>query len=70
MLRRVLPQLAAAVADSSSESFRYQDEIGLSLARGRWQEWPREQAAAVREFLRAFWARSLVAAGVLRLAPR
>ncbi|MFJ6135288.1 hypothetical protein [Kitasatospora sp. NPDC092286] len=60
VLRRVLPQLAAAVADSSSESFRYQDEIGLSLARGRWQEWPREQAAAVREFLRAFWAHSLV----------
>ncbi|MFF2543040.1 hypothetical protein ACFVUY_10820 [Kitasatospora sp. NPDC058063] len=60
VLRRVLPQLACAVVDSRSESFRYQDEIGLSLARGRWQEWPREQAAAVREFLHAFWAHSLV----------
>ncbi|MFF2744078.1 hypothetical protein ACFVVA_00895 [Kitasatospora sp. NPDC058048] len=60
VLRRVLPQLACAVVDSRSESFRYQDEIGLSLARGRWQEWPREQAAAVREFLHAFWAYSLV----------
>ncbi|MEU3559445.1 hypothetical protein [Kitasatospora sp. NPDC006786] len=60
VLRRVLPQLARAVVDSRSESSRYQDEIGLSLARGRWQEWPREQAAAVREFLHAFWAHSLV----------
>ncbi|MGW7449180.1 hypothetical protein [Kitasatospora sp. NPDC054795] len=60
VLRRVLPQLACAVVDSRSESSRYQDEIGLSLARGRWQEWPREQAAAVREFLHAFWAHGLV----------
>ncbi|MEW1910343.1 hypothetical protein AB0442_18105 [Kitasatospora sp. NPDC085895] len=60
VLRRVLPQLAAAVVDCRSESFRYRDEIGLSFARGRWQEWPREQASAVREFLHAFWAYSLV----------
>jgi len=60
VLRRILPQLADAVVDSGSESFQYQDEIGVSLARGHWQEWPHEQAAAVREFLHAFWANSLV----------
>ncbi|MFF3595486.1 hypothetical protein [Kitasatospora indigofera] len=60
VLRRILPQLAGAVIDSRSESFRYRDEIGVSLARGRWQQWPHEQAAAVREFLLAFWAYSLV----------
>ncbi|WP_042381116.1 hypothetical protein [Streptacidiphilus melanogenes] len=61
VLRRILPQLAGAVVDSTSESFPYWDEIGVSLARGHWQEWPAEQAAAVREFLRAFWAHGLVA---------
>ncbi|MFF2149023.1 hypothetical protein [Kitasatospora sp. NPDC058190] len=60
VLRRILPQLACAVVDSRSESFKYRDEIGVSLARGRWQEWPREQAAAVWEFLHAIWAHSLV----------
>ncbi|MFJ9846466.1 hypothetical protein ACIRYZ_39730 [Kitasatospora sp. NPDC101155] len=60
VLRRILPQLAGALVDSRSQSFRYRDEIGVSLARGHWQEWPREQAAAVREFLHAFWARTLV----------
>ncbi|CAM5667891.1 hypothetical protein BOQ63_000185 (plasmid) [Streptomyces viridifaciens] len=60
VLRRILPQLACAVVDSRSESFGYRDEIGVSLARGRWQEWPREQAAAVREFLHAIWVHSLV----------
>ncbi|MGV9269139.1 hypothetical protein ACWDRR_31245 [Kitasatospora sp. NPDC003701] len=63
VLRRVLPQLAVAVVDSRTESFRYQDEIGLSLARGRWQDWPREQAAAVQEFLHAFWVNSLLTPG-------
>ena len=61
VLRRILPQLAVAVVDSRSESFEYQAEIGRSLARGHWREWPPGQAGAVWEFLHAFWARSLVA---------
>ncbi|WP_042369890.1 hypothetical protein [Streptacidiphilus neutrinimicus] len=60
VLRRILPQLARAVVESPGESFPYWDEIGVFLSRGRWQDWPREQAAVVREFLLAFWARSLV----------
>ncbi|MFB7667750.1 hypothetical protein ACFC1R_28130 [Kitasatospora sp. NPDC056138] len=42
------------------DSFQYRDEIGVSLALGRWQTRPREQAAAVREFLHALRAYSLV----------
>ncbi|MFE7529140.1 hypothetical protein ACFU7Y_25980 [Kitasatospora sp. NPDC057542] len=60
VLRRILPPLACAVVDSRSESFGYRDEIGVSLAHGRWQEWAEEQATAVREFLHAFRAHSLV----------
>ncbi len=63
VLRRILPQLAGALVDCRSESFGYRDDIGASLARGNWQEWPREQAAAVREFLHAFWAHSLLTTG-------
>ncbi|MEU9126996.1 hypothetical protein AB0D08_02575 [Kitasatospora sp. NPDC048540] len=61
VLRRILPQLATALADPGSESFRYRAEIGLSLHRGDWQGWPPQQAATVREFLHAFWALGLVA---------
>ncbi|MFF7457004.1 hypothetical protein [Kitasatospora sp. NPDC008115] len=60
VLRRILPQLAGTLVDSRSESFRHRDEIGGSLARGRWQEWPPQQAAAVHEFLHAFWAYGLL----------
>ncbi|MFE7561472.1 hypothetical protein [Kitasatospora sp. NPDC057500] len=60
VLRRILPQLAGALVDGRSESFRHRDGIGESLARGRWQEWPLHQAAAVREFLHAFWAYGLL----------
>lgn len=60
VLRRILPQLAMDLADSRSESFRFQDDIGLSFARAHLPEWPSEQLAAVREFMDAFWIRSLL----------
>lgn len=60
VLRRVLPQLAPDLADRESESFRSMDDIGLAFARARWSEWPPQQVAAVREFMDAFWIRSLV----------
>lgn len=59
VLRRVLPQLASDLADRESESFRCMDDIGLAFARARWSEWPPQQVAAVREFMDAFWIRSL-----------
>ncbi|MEU5779363.1 hypothetical protein ABZ819_39505 [Streptomyces venezuelae] len=34
-------------------------EVGHFLANGAWQEWPAEQAAAVGEFLRAWWTWTL-----------
>ncbi|MEU8515265.1 hypothetical protein AB0C76_27370 [Kitasatospora sp. NPDC048722] len=70
VLRRILPQLAGAVVDSRSESSRYQYEIGTMLARADWQAWPPEQAAAVREFLHAFWAHTLVTPDPAAYAPR
>ncbi|MFF5972354.1 hypothetical protein ACFY7C_12630 [Streptomyces sp. NPDC012769] len=59
VLRRVLPQWARALVDGG-ESVRGLDEAGRSLARGGWRRWPVEQAAAVGEFLDAWWAWSLV----------
>jgi hypothetical protein len=61
VLRRILPQLAVSlIADGRGAAFRL-DEIGVVLSRGRWQEWPAAQAAAVEEFLHAWWAQSLTA---------
>jgi hypothetical protein len=59
VLRRVLPQLAAAIVNGRAETCSGLDEVGRSLARGEWQRWPADQAAAVREFLGACWAHSL-----------
>lgn len=60
VLRRILPQFAFALAGGRIESWCGAEEIGRCLARGRWQDWPAEQAASVGEFLRAWWACSLV----------
>ncbi|MFF8015823.1 hypothetical protein [Streptomyces sp. NPDC007929] len=60
VLRRVLPQFAGVlVAGRADPMFGQLQEAGYSLARGRWQQWPAEQAGAVREFLDAWWAQSL-----------
>ena len=53
VLRRVLPQFAAALVAGTVDQVT---EAGLAIRRGRWQEWPAPQAAAVREFLDAWWA--------------
>ncbi|AUG76015.1 hypothetical protein CFP65_1100 [Kitasatospora sp. MMS16-BH015] len=60
VIRRVLPQLAEALTDRGSESYRYGREIGAALARADWPQWPAQQAAAVREFLHAYWIHALL----------
>ncbi len=59
VLRRILPQFAAALVAGRVEPLFGLEEAGTSFARGRWQEWPDRQAGAVREFLHAWWVQSL-----------
>jgi hypothetical protein len=59
VLRRILPQFATALVSGHVEPLFGMEEVGLFFARGRWQQWPAEQAAAVREFLQAWWVHSL-----------
>lgn len=59
VLRRILPQLATALVDGLVEPLFGMAEVGRSFARGQWQRWPAGQAAAVREFLHAWWANTL-----------
>ncbi|MEV6330143.1 hypothetical protein [Streptomyces sp. NPDC051909] len=60
VLRRILPQFASALVGGLVEPYFDGEDIGRSFARGHWQQWPAEQAAAVEEFLRAWWACALV----------
>ncbi|MFI0715925.1 hypothetical protein ACH4SK_35980 [Streptomyces inhibens] len=63
VLRRILPQFAAALVSGRIKTTVFgMAEVGRSFARGHWQRWPAEQAAAVREFLHAWWAHSLTCA--------
>ncbi|MER5208236.1 hypothetical protein [Streptomyces sp. NPDC002825] len=59
VLRRILPQLASTLVHGLTRPVSGMERVGLAFALGRWQEWPAEQAAAVEEFLRAWWAHTL-----------
>lgn len=59
VLRRILPQFATALTDGLVEPLFGMEEAGLTFHRAGWQQWPAEQAAAVSEFLHAWWARTL-----------
>ncbi|MEV6791714.1 hypothetical protein AB0M87_06880 [Streptomyces sp. NPDC051320] len=59
VLRRILPQFATALAAGRVRPPVGMEWAGLSFSRGRWQQWPTEQAHAVREFLAAWWVHSL-----------
>ncbi|MET8257861.1 hypothetical protein ACFYPG_03690 [Micromonospora sp. NPDC005553] len=59
MLRRILPQLAAALVSGEVERLASMDHAGRAFALGRWQEWPTEQSTAIREFLDAWWVVTL-----------
>ncbi|GAA2931367.1 hypothetical protein ACYCCF_07625 [Streptomyces argenteolus] len=61
VLRRILPQFAAALAGGRVEPLFDMGDVGQSFGRGRWQQWPADQTASVREFLHAWWADSLTA---------
>ncbi|MGV9246717.1 hypothetical protein [Streptomyces sp. NPDC003710] len=59
VLRRILPQFARVLVAGHAEPLFGLEEAGYSFARGRWQQWPDDQAEPVREFLHAWWAQSL-----------
>ncbi|MGW5578438.1 hypothetical protein [Micromonospora chokoriensis] len=59
MLRRILPQLARALVSGEVVRQDGMDYAGRAFALGRWQQWPTEQSAAVREFLDAWWVVTL-----------
>ncbi|WP_395365622.1 hypothetical protein ACHGLA_32165 [Streptomyces sp. YH02] len=62
VLRRILPQFASTLVSGIVTSLYDMERAGLAFALGNWQEWPAEQAAAVEEFLRAWWAYTLTEA--------
>ncbi|MGW6316611.1 hypothetical protein [Streptomyces sp. NPDC055099] len=59
VLRRVLPQFARTLVAGRAEALFGLEEAGDSFARARWQQWPDDHAAPVREFLHAWWVASL-----------
>jgi hypothetical protein len=59
VLRRILPQFSTALVGGQVEPLRGMEEVGRSFALGQWQQWPTDQAAAVRELLHAWWAHTL-----------
>lgn len=66
VMRRVLPQLASALVTGGVSDYDLV-EVGDSLARAHWQQWPAEQAEVVWGFLHAWWAHCLTASA--RPAP-
>ncbi|MFJ2723036.1 hypothetical protein [Streptomyces sp. NPDC087437] len=59
VLRRILPQFASALVSGRLEPLFGMERVGLAFTLGNWREWPAEQAAAVEEFLQAWWAYTL-----------
>ncbi|MEV4433677.1 hypothetical protein [Streptomyces sp. NPDC049555] len=55
VMRRILPQLAHALATGRADPW----QVGPALARSRWPDWPGEQPEAVGGFLCAWWAHVL-----------
>lgn len=60
VLRRILPQFSRALVSGIVEPLFGMEEAGRSFARGQWRRWPTKQAAAVREFLCAWWTHTLI----------
>ncbi|MFF2775440.1 hypothetical protein ACFVU3_11070 [Streptomyces sp. NPDC058052] len=60
VLRRILPQLAAALVGGRLDADRdLMERVGRAFVLAHWRDWPAEQAAAVEEFLYAWWACTL-----------
>ncbi|WP_308432067.1 hypothetical protein [Streptomyces cinnamoneus] len=60
VLRRILPQFTPALVRGDVDVGLLPEEVGRSFARSQWQQWPAQQRDAVREFLCAWWAHTLV----------
>ncbi|MEU9165303.1 hypothetical protein AB0D29_34125 [Streptomyces sp. NPDC048424] len=60
VLRRVLPQFARELTGGLGAYAYDIDNVGDSFHRADWQQWPAPQSAAVREFLHAWWAHTLL----------
>ncbi len=58
VMRRILPQFAAALCNGLVDDFDI-TEAGRAIARGQWHQGPADGAAAVQEFLHAWWAHTL-----------
>ncbi|GAB1822089.1 hypothetical protein [Herbidospora sp. RD11066] len=59
VLRRVLPQLTRCLVLGLVEPWSGLEEVGRSLNRGSWREWPPAEFSAVEEFLYAWWDHTL-----------
>ncbi|MFF2846053.1 hypothetical protein ACFVT5_06960 [Streptomyces sp. NPDC058001] len=59
VLRRILPQFSKALTAGRIEALFGMEEVGRTFHCAKWEQWPAEQAAAVREFLDAWWAHTL-----------
>ncbi|MEU9865198.1 hypothetical protein AB0D99_30465 [Streptomyces sp. NPDC047971] len=59
VLRRILPQLTSALVSGHVAPTTGLEDVGRCFALGNWQQWPVEQAAAVEEFLQAWWMYAL-----------
>lgn len=60
VLRRVLPQFARDLTGGLGAYAWDIDNVGASFHRADWQQWPAPQSEAVREFLNAWWAHTLL----------
>ncbi|WP_314250034.1 hypothetical protein [Streptomyces sp. DSM 40907] len=60
VLRRVLPQFARELTGGLGAYAYDIDNVGTSFHRAASQQWPAPQSSAVREFLHAWWAHTLL----------
>ncbi|SED85951.1 hypothetical protein [Streptomyces sp. TLI_105] len=58
VVRRLLPEFLAFLASGRFDGIGYQP---TGLSRTEWQEWPREQAEAIEDFLDTWWRETLAA---------
>ncbi|MBO2464915.1 hypothetical protein [Actinomadura violacea] len=61
VVRRILPQFAAALVDGAVEPKIGFEDAGRFLAHGEWRQWSSGQSSAVQWFLDAWWAHTLTA---------
>ncbi|MFD8010833.1 hypothetical protein [Streptomyces sp. NPDC058955] len=59
VLRRILPQFAAALVGGRVDTDADLESVGRAFAMADWRNWPAEQTAAVDAFLRAWWEHTL-----------